>query len=310
MFVLWARYSSNLHIPGTLTPYNTNMRIETLKRGKRGYPPKLGPLPDPPQQLYVRGGPLEKLLSQPALAVVGSRRVSAYGKTITSKLVRELAEQGIVIISGLAYGVDSIAHRATLAAGGATIAVLPSSLDAIYPKVHQKLAVEIIEKGGALVSEYSDTTTPHKYHFVARNRIVSGLADGVLITEAADKSGTLHTANFALDQGREVMAVPGNITSPLSVGTNQLIKTGATTVTSTLDIFRALGIDHSLKPKQVVASTPAEAAILTILSAGSAKTAELIESSGLEVALFNQTLTMLEITGKIAPVGSGQWMLA
>ncbi|HSX44141.1 MAG TPA: DNA-processing protein DprA [Candidatus Saccharimonadales bacterium] len=285
-------------------------RIREFHLGKQGYPAKLAPLPDPPQQILVMGQPLGKLLSRPAVAIVGSRKVTAYGKAVTTKLAGELAERGVVIISGLAFGVDSIAHRAALEANGTTIAVLPSSLNAIYPSVHYQLAHQILEQGGALVTEYPDNTKPHKYHFVARNRIVSGLADGVLITEAADKSGTLHTANFALDQGKEVMAVPGNITSPLSLGTNQLIKTGATAVTNVSDILRALGLEAAESKKKAVAASAEEAAILDLLEDGAAETEVILAKSGLELAIFNQTLTMLEITGKINPVGSGQWMLA
>lgn len=284
-------------------------RIKAFRKEGKGYPARLQPLPDPPQELFVIGAPLERLLKQPAVAVVGSRRVTAYGKAVTAKLAGELAGQGIVVVSGLAYGVDSIAHRAALEAGGITVAVLPSSLNVVYPPVHNKLAEEIVKKGGALVSEYPDNTRPHKYHFVARNRIVSGLADGVLITEAADKSGTIHTANFALDQGREVMAVPGNVTSLLSAGTNQLIKTGATPVTNVEDILHVLGLETS-KRKVVGSSNSQEAAILELLKDGALETSQLMAQCGLETALFNQTLTMLEITGKITAVGTGQWVLA
>jgi DNA processing protein len=283
-------------------------KIQEVERGGNGYPERLVHLPDPPERLYIVGKSLETLLSRPAVAIVGSRRVSAYGKTVTTQLAKEVAVRGVVIISGLAYGVDSLAHRAALEAGGTTIAVLPSSLNAIYPAVHEKLAQEIVEKGGALVSEYPDNTKPHKYHFVARNRIVSGLAVGVLITEAAEKSGTLHTANFALDQGREVMAVPGSITSPLSIGTNQLIKTGASAVTDVNDILRALGLETAHKRK-VKADSPEEAAILNLLNAGAADTETLLAKSGLEASTFNQTLTMLEIRGKITSIGGSQWTI-
>ncbi len=284
-------------------------RIKQTNLGKPGYPAKLAPLPDAPEQLIVTGQPLEKLLVASAVAIVGSRRVSPYGKAVTTKFAGDLAGRGVVIISGLALGVDSIAHRAVLEAGGVTIAVLPSSLDAIYPSSHVQLANQILDQGGALVTEYPDNTKPHKYHFVARNRIVSGLSDGVLITEAADKSGTLHTANFALDQGREVMAVPGNITSPLSVGTNQLIKTGATPVTSVTDILRALGLEATEQKKKIIAASAEEAAILDLLQDGAAETEMLLTRSGLDAAIFNQTLTMLEITGKITSIGGGQWVL-
>lgn len=286
-------------------------RIQVIKSGSAGYPVQLSTIPSPPKQLYVIGAELAALTADICLAVIGSRRVSAYGRAITETLTRELARQGIVIISGLALGVDALAHKAALDAGGKTIAVLPCGLDRIYPSTNQGLAKRILEQGGAIISEYPEGTDPRREHFIARNRIVSGLAKGVLITEAAQKSGTLHTANFALEQGREVMAVPGNITSPLSAGTNQLIKAGATPVTEADDVLRCLGLKKLHQHQQeIFADNEQEHIILSLIREGHTESDELLQKSGLEPSLFNQTLTMLEITGKISSLGASQWNLS
>lgn len=162
----------------------------------------------------MAGNDINELLKRPCVTIVGSRKISAYGKTVTSRLAGELASAGIVIISGLALGVDSLAHLAALEAGGLTIAVLPTGLDAVDKTSRRGLAERILQQGGALVSEYAEGSPVHLGNFVARNRLVAGFGDAVLITEAAERSGTLHTANFALEQGKPVLAVPGNITSP------------------------------------------------------------------------------------------------
>lgn len=274
-------------------------------------PVRILAIPDAPKQLFIAGEELHILLQRPAIAIVGSRKVSPYGTEVTTQLAHDLAKAGIVIISGLAIGVDGIAHRAALEAGGKVIAVLPCGLDKIYPASHHALAQQIIQKGGALVTEYPEATTPYKMNFVARNRIISGLSDAVLITEAAEKSGSLHTADFALQQGREVLAVPGNITSPTSAGTNNLIKTGAIPVTSAQDVLQALHIEitspnRSLAPK---GGTPTEQLLLDLLFAGIQDGDELIAQSGLPISQFSQTLTMLEIHGHIRPLGSNRWAL-
>lgn len=288
------------------------MKINKVSFDSEQFPKKLLALADAPKELYVLGGDLGELLSRPAVAIVGSRKVSSYGQQVTAKLAGELARAGVVIVSGLAVGVDGIAHRAALEAGGLTIAVLPSSLDQIYPATHRQLARHIIGKGGALVSEYPEgTAIAFKSNFIARNRIVSGLSNAVLITEAAEKSGTLHTADFALQQGIEVLAVPGNVTSETSKGTNNLIKSGATMVTSVDDIFHALGIKpaNKQKNKAPTGNSPEEQALLDLLFAGTHAGEELLVASKLDVRQFNQTLTMLEIRGHIRPLGNNHWSL-
>lgn len=271
-------------------------------------PDRLKQIPSPPKQLFVEGD-LAKILEQPSVAIVGSRKVSAYGRDVTAKLARELAEQGIVIISGLALGIDSIAQQAALEAGGHVVAVLPTPLDNISPRSHRQLARQIVEQGGALVSEYASGDEIFKGNFVARNRLIAGLADVTLIPEAALKSGSLHTARFALNAGRDVLAVPGPITSPTSEGTNNLIKRGATPVTSTDDVFFALGIRMQDNTALVQGDNPAEQKIIDLLRSGITDGAELQIESGLQIANFGQHLTMLEINGKIRSLGANQWSL-
>ncbi len=286
------------------------MKIKELTLNSSVYPEKLQHIPMPPKQLYILGSDVNELLSRPCITVVGSRKVSAYGKAVTTQLTGELAKAGLVIISGLAFGVDSLAHQAALDAGGLTIAVLPSGVQNIYPATHTGLARQILQQGGALISEYPADQIAFKTNFVARNRIASGLGDALLITEAAEKSGTLHTANFALEQGRPVLAVPGNITSPTSAGTNNLIKTGATPVTNIQDIFQALGLDFAKKKREVPKSgNPNEQILLDLLFAGIDDGSELLAKSELGVSLYNQTLTMLEIRGHIRPLGNNRWAL-
>jgi DNA processing protein len=286
------------------------MKILYVKASDAGFPQKLLTISEPPKGLYNLGD-LKTALDGPTLAVVGSRKVTPYGRQVTDKLVREVAKQGITIISGLALGVDALAHQAALAEQGKTVAVLPSGLDKIYPASHRGLAEDILRSGGALVTEYPAGTEPYPVNFVARNRIVSGLADAVLITEAALKSGTLHTANFALEQGKTVMAVPGNITSDLSAGTNNLIKSGAIPVTEVRDILSAMGLekmrDRTVKP---VGDTEEESLILELLFTGVSDASELLHHTELAPHIFNQSLTMLEIQGKIKPLGAGNWGLA
>ncbi len=276
-------------------------------------PKVLQQISSPPKKLYFAGETLDNLLAYPRIAVVGSRNVSPYGKQITAQLVGELAQRGIVIISGLAYGVDAIAHRAALEAGGKTIAVLPSPLEDIAPRGNRDLAQQIIDSGGALVSEYNtEEYQMLKTNFVARNRLVAGLAQAVLITEAVEKSGSLHTARFALEQGKDVLAVPGNITSTTSVGTNNLLKSGATLVTSLVDVLRALGLAEGIKARKHTPKgrNPAEQAVIDLLKRGVTDGDLLQLESGLDAAEYAQTLTMLEITGSITPLGANQWTLS
>jgi len=286
------------------------MNIKKITPSANGYPSLLSQIPSPPKQLYCLGKHLEELEGKPTIAIIGSRNVSPYGRHVTEELASGLARNGLVIVSGLAMGVDGIAHHATVEAGGTAIAVLPCGLDRIYPATNHNLAKSILAHGGTIVSEYPKNTDPRRENFVARNRIISGLSLAVLITEAAERSGSLHTANFALEQGREVLAVPGNITSQTSVGTNNLIKTGATPVTCVEDVLQALKIE-ALDPskKEIEAATEEEHAIIILLKKGIIDGDELLARSELKPAIFNQTLTMMEITGKVKPGGNGTWLI-
>ena len=273
-------------------------------------PIKLRNIPTPPKQLFVMGKDVNELLRRPCVTIVGSRKVSAYGRAVTLGLAGELARSGVVIISGLALGVDSLAHKAALDAGGLTMAVLPTGLDKIYPAQHRELAMQILQQGGALISEYPASSEVYKINFVARNRIAAGLGDALLVTEAAERSGTLHTANFALEQGKPVLAVPGNITSPTSVGTNNLIKIGATPVTRAADVFHVLGLEPKTKKREAPhSSNPNEQILLDLIFAGVSDGAELLQRSKLKVSVYNQTLTLLEIRGQIRPLGNNHWTL-
>jgi DNA processing protein len=273
-------------------------------------PKVLQQIPSPPKQLFHAGTDLKSLLCRPRVAIVGSRSVSLYGRQITLQLAGQLSEQGVVIISGLALGVDGLAHQAALAAHGLTIAVLPGPLDNIAPPTHQQLAEQIIAQGGALLSEYPPGEFPAKQNFIARNRLVSGLADALLITEAAEKSGSLHTARFALEQGKEVMAVPGNITSATSVGTNNLLRSGATPVASCNDVLEVLGIANHATPASAVKGRNAhEQRVLDLMLTGLRDGEELLMGSQLTVQEFNQVLIMLELGGKIRSLGYNQWAI-
>jgi DNA processing protein len=261
-----------------------------------------------PALLYLKGSlPANRQIS---VAIVGSRKPTSYGKEVTFKLAYNLAKRGVVIISGLAYGVDSIAHRGALAAGGVTIAVLPSALEQIYPAAHRRLAEEIIEKGGALISEYGSGTSPQKYQFLARNRIISGLADAVIITEAGERSGTLSTTNHALDQNKEVFAVPGNITSHLSIGPNRLIQQGAHPILSAESVLEVLA-PHLLEAQapEALGSTPAEKMLVKLIQQGIRTSDELQRQSGLSASEYASTLSLLEIQGVISFQTPNQWTL-
>ncbi|HEY0080031.1 MAG TPA: DNA-processing protein DprA [Pyrinomonadaceae bacterium] len=198
-------------------------RADVLILDDGTYPALLREIPDPPITLYVQGD-WEACLEAPTVAMVGSRRSSTYGQNVALALARELAGRGVTIVSGLARGIDASAHRGALEAGGRTVAVLGTGIDDVYPRDHRRLAEEILEKGGALVSQFPLGTPPVAENFPYRNRIISGLSLGVVVVEAAENSGSLITARLAMEQNREVFAVPGNITSRNSFGTNYLIK--------------------------------------------------------------------------------------
>ena len=211
------------------------IEIKTIKITDEKYPKLLKEIYDPPKCLYTIGN--IEIFNNLSIAIVGCRDATDYGRKATKYFAYNLAKENVTIISGLAKGIDSFAHIGTLQAKGKTIAVVGNGLDIIYPKENEQLAKEIIKNGGAIISEYPIGTQPKKEHFPARNRIISGLSTGVIVVEAKEKSGALITADFAVEQGRNVYAVPGNINSLNSVGTNNLIKDGAIPVTCYLEVM-------------------------------------------------------------------------
>lgn len=260
------------------------------------------------KKLYLLGN--LPAIRPPTVAIIGTRKPSPYGEEAAYRISYDLAKAGVAIVSGLALGIDAIAHKAALDAGGITIAVMPTGLDRIYPHTNRHLATRILQNNGALISEYGPGTHVWQSNFIERNRIVAGVANGVLVAEAALKSGTLHTAGFALDYGRPVMAIPGNITNPMSAGTNNLIKTGARLITSAQEVLDEIGAQTSVRqPALPMPESVEEAAILQALVSGIRDGEELQRQSKLDPAVFSQTLTMLEITNKIRPLGGNQWSL-
>ncbi|MEX0748519.1 MAG: DNA-processing protein DprA [Candidatus Saccharimonadales bacterium] len=282
------------------------MTISTITRRSSAYPQLLREIAHPPKQLYVCG---ELRTDLPLVAIVGTRKPTRYGREITARLSGDLAQTGIGIVSGLALGCDAIAHRAALEAGGYTIAIMACGLDRLYPATNRQLGIRILRQKGVIISEYDSGMPPLKQNFAVRNRIISGLTLGVVITEAAERSGSLITATFALEQNREVMAVPGNITSPLSAGTNNLIKAGATPVTSAGDILTALDLATTANPSLAPSgSSPDEAAVLALLAEGVSDGDELLQRLEWEPARFNQVITLLELSGKVRSLGGGKWI--
>ncbi len=278
--------------------------MRTLTHSSPEYPDLLREISSPPKQLFVTG----ELSDRPAIAIVGSRRATDYGRAITYQLAIELARAGLTIVSGLALGIDSVAHQAAVEAGGHTVAVMAGGLDEVYPSSNRSLAKAIQSSGGALVSEYAPGTPPFKQNFVARNRIIAGLSLATVVTEAPATSGALITANFALEQNRLVLAVPGNITSPSSAGPNNLIRSGAQAITSASDILAALDLTVATSLPAPQAKSREEAAILDLLGQGVTSGEELIARSGFTASQFAQIVSLMEITGKVRNLGAGQWV--
>jgi len=273
------------------------------------YPKLLKEIHNPPFILFARGN--INLLQNPAIAVVGTRHLTHYGKQVTENIVRELVAQNLIVVSGLAMGIDAEAHITTLKNNGTTFAVLASGLDQenIYPAVNRALANEIVNKGGLLISEYPIGVPPLKYNFPMRNRIISGLSLGTLIIEAGESSGALITAKFALDQNREVFAVPGNITSAMSIGTNNLIKLGAKLVNSASDIFEELNLKNicqESKKSEILPDSPEEATVFRFLTEPR-HINELVKLTNFSIAETNSILTMMEIKGQIRNIGNNTY---
>ncbi|HET8689973.1 MAG TPA: DNA-processing protein DprA, partial [Candidatus Saccharimonadales bacterium] len=277
------------------------MKINSISAKQADFPEKLLSIPEPPRQLYFAGQLPEP--GRAAVAIVGSRKPTVYGRGITQRIAGQLARRGVIVISGLAFGVDAIAHQAVLEAGGVTIAVLPEDLDHIYPRSHQKLAQTIATSGGALISEHKNKQYTGPWDFLPRNRLVSGLADAVIITEANIRSGTMSTAAHALAQGRDVYAVPGPITSPLSAGCNRLIAQGATPIYDIDEFIDDFTGNQSVQTELNLAFDDDQAVIIDLIKSGLADGDELLEQSGFTAVKFNQVMTMLELQGTIHALG-------
>lgn len=274
------------------------------------YPKLLRQIPMPPPLLYVRGT-LEPT-DEWALAVVGTRSPTSYGKEAARRVVTDLAGAGITIVSGLALGIDTIAHDAALGAGGRTLAVLGCGVDHFYPERNRALA-EQIAQNGAVISEYPLGTLPTPTNFPPRNRLISGLTCGTLVVEAGERSGALITVTFALEQGRDVFAIPGSIFSRASAGTNRLIRDGAGLVTSAQDVLDALDWTRATAQQEVQLAMPentAEANLLELLSYEPQHVDELGRSSGMAAPEVAATLTMLELKGLVRQAGAMQYVLA
>jgi DNA processing protein len=294
-------------------------------------------LDNPAKQLWFKGTLPDDL---PTVAIVGSRKPTAYGREVTLKLASGLAARGVIIVSGLAVGHDALAHRGALDAGGATVAVIGSGFDHFYPKANWRLAEEIIAGGGAILTEYPPETEVKPWQFLERNRLVSGLADVVIVVEAGERSGTLNTAAHAIAQNRELMAVPGNITSPLSIGCNRLISAGATPVLSVNDVMEKLrelyeirhfgvpnpgidailGVSRKTDPRHSEldsGSSPTtrktgdknQDLLLKLLTSGIRDGDELLRKSHLSASDFSVALTMLELSNLVRSLGANNWGL-
>lgn len=288
------------------------MEINRICPDKHIFTQRLASIANPPKSLCFMGKLPDS--GAPVVAIVGSRKPSAYGREVTEQLAGNLAKAGCIIVSGLALGIDGIAQRAALEAGGTVIGVIPNELPDISPQTNYKLAMNIIKNGGAILSEWQkgDGKIVNRWSFLERNRLVSGLADAVIITEAAERSGTLNTAAHALSQGRDVFAVPGNITSPLSAGCNALLKQGAYPATEAKDILQIIAPEQLKKSSQnqlPLGSSPEETIIINLIASGVRSGDQLQQQSGLSASNFSTALTMLEINGVIKPLGANNWML-
>ncbi|MEZ4833637.1 MAG: DNA-processing protein DprA [Caldilineaceae bacterium] len=274
------------------------------------YPHNLRQVPNPPPVLYVRGEMTRA--DDLAVAIVGTRRASAYGREVTHSLARELVEHGVTIVSGLALGIDAVAHQAALEAGGRTLAVLGSGVDQVYPASNRSIAAGV-RQNGALISEYPLGTKPEASNFPPRNRIISGLSLCVIVVEAGARSGALLTAGFAAEHGRDVFAVPGSILHPGSVGCNQLIQNGAAPLLSVADVLDFLDLERTTAQLQVraeISADPAEADLLMHLSSEPKHVDDIVRDVMLAAAQVTSLLTLMELKGLVRQVGPLRYVKA
>ncbi len=284
--------------------------IKVLTCHDPDYPSRLKEIYDYPPLLYVRGSLIPE--DEWCLAIVGTRRATVYGKQVTEELVTDLAQSKITIVSGLAKGIDTIAHQSALAAGGRSIAVFGCGLDVVYPAENTTLARNVMQQG-ALLSEYPLGTKPKAENFPRRNRIMSGMCLGVLVVEAGETSGAIITANLALEQNREVFAIPGSVLSPASKGTNHLIQEGAKLVRDYTDILEELNltaVTYQIEMKEIIPASETESLLLKQLGAEPIHIDEVCRNSGLPASTISSTLTMMELKGLVKQVETMNYVLA
>lgn len=268
--------------------------LRFVGRSDDEFPPLLRAIHDPPPGLFVRGG-LVDLVDRPTVAIVGARACSPYGASVAHDLARDLAAAGAVVVSGLARGVDAAAHRGALETG-TTVAVLGCGIDRDYPRAHAALAAEVT-RTGSIVSEYAPGVEPAPWRFPARNRIVAGLARATVVVEARERSGALITADLALDEGRDVLAVPGEITSALSRGSNHLLRLGAIPVTCAGDVLAVLGLEPAARIREEI--DPRLEPVRRLVADGAVSADELVRRSGLEAGAVAAALVELELLGLV-----------
>ena len=273
------------------------MDVKVVRRGEAAYPPLLRQLYDPQACIYLRGDGDADLLARPCVAVVGARSCSPYGAEVARTLGRELGAAGVVVVSGLARGIDGEAHRGALAGDGPTVGVLGCGIDRDYPRSHAALARRVRETG-LLASEYPPGVEPAPWRFPARNRIIAGLSLATVVVEARERSGALITADFALELGRDVFAVPGEITAARSVGTNNLLRQGAAPLLGVDDVLDAVGVERA-PPSKVHVSAQA-AHVLAVLADGPRSADEIARACGWESARVSAALLELELAGVVS----------
>jgi DNA processing protein len=283
--------------------------IKTLEKESKNYPRQLRKIKSPPEILYLRGE--FPFGAKVFFSIVGTRRCSNYGKEIAFSFAKELAERGVVIVSGMARGIDTQAHKGALEAGGATIAVLGTGVDekSIYPKENLLLSRKIISNGGCLISEYPPGTPGRKENFPKRNRLISGLSEGVLVVEAKIKSGALITARFAKSQGKTVFAVPGPVHSLNSRGAHHLIKQGAKLAETVEDILKFIKIPKAKKQEALKGKTLEEELVMKALKEGAANIEEIIKKTKLAPREVAATLGAMELENKVKNLGGNTYML-
>ena len=284
--------------------------VKALTGHDPDYPARLKEIYDFPPVLYMKGSFLPQ--DEWCVAVVGTRRATVYGRQVTEEIVADLVRNKITIASGLARGIDSVAHRSALEAGGRTLAIFACGLDIVYPAENTEMARRITSQG-ALVSEYPLGTKPKPENFPRRNRILSGLSLGVLVVEAGETSGAIITAHLALEQNREVFAIPGSVLSPASIGTNKLIQEGAKLVRDYRDILEELNLTavaHQIEMKELLPSSETESLLFKKLSAEPLHIDEVCRSSGLPISTVSSTLAMMELKGLVKQVGAMNYSLA